>query len=101
MKMLTAHALPVSPGVALAGAAITVAAVGAVIYAGPKVMLSAALVGGGLFAIATANVVATGACDLTMTGVRMAKARWAEHKAREPKPDVRGGAVAQTAVAGT
>ncbi len=74
----------VSPNVAIAGAALTLVGVGAAVYAGPKVVAMAGLVGGCLFAAATANVVITTGCQLAVDGVRAVKRSMDERKEQRP-----------------
>jgi hypothetical protein len=97
MKILSASPFPdVSPNVALTGTALTLLGIGAVIYVGPKAVAMAGLVGGCLFAAATANVVLTGACQLAVDGYNAIDKAIDERKA---KPAGRTIVVPETKVA--
>lgn len=86
MKIPSAQIPGVSAPIALVATGLTVAGAGALAYFGGKAALvTAGVVGGGLFAIATTNVVLAHGIQAGADGVRALRKAYAE---RQPKPNV-------------
>lgn len=76
--------------VSIAAGAVTAAAAGAAYYVGGKAALTTiAIVGGGLFALAVTHEVAKRSINGGAQLIAAVQAKIDEHKAREPRPNVR------------